>query len=95
MWIAIFVVFMLFVTGGVVAFCVIYSRNGGSAVREQTKEIDENVKDDVQAKTLEDDNDGEYEKVFPCVMIDENDETVDDNDKFLDDLIFMDLIDED
>ena len=36
-----------------------------------------------------------YEKLFPNVMIDENDENVDDFDKFIDDMIFMDLMDED
>ena len=36
-----------------------------------------------------------YKKIFPNVMIDDNDENVDDFDKALDDMMFMDLMDED
>ena len=36
-----------------------------------------------------------YEKCFPNVMIDENDVSVDDSDEFIDDMMFMDLMDED
>ena len=38
---------------------------------------------------------GGYKKLFPNVMIDENDENVDDLDKAIDDMMFMDLMDED
>lgn len=39
-------------------------------------------------------NDG-YKKLFPNVMIDDDDENVDDFDKAIDDMMFMDLMDED
>ena len=36
-----------------------------------------------------------YKKCFTNVMIDENDVSVDDSDEFIDDMMFMDLMDED
>ena len=40
-------------------------------------------------------HEGSYEKLFPNVMIDDDDENINDFDKAIDDMMFMDLMDED
>ena len=58
------------------------------------EELEDGCDDEMEEDAEGEDSSGEYDKLFPYVMFDENDET-DDDDKFLDDMIFMDLIDED
>ena len=97
MWIAIFIVFMSLLVVGVIVACVVYSKmDNGNTIADKTLEHikEKNVEEDEEMEKY-DDSSGEYEQLFPYVMFDEDDETVDDNDKFLDDMIFMDLMDED
>lgn len=108
MWIAIFVVFMSLVVVGIIVACIIYLKmdKDNAIVNENLENIkEENIEKNnekmegfIEAdEEMEEcgDSSGEYEKLFPYVMVDEDDGTVDDNDKFLDDMIFMDLMDED
>ena len=107
MWIVIYVVFMILLVAGVVAGCIIYSKmdKGNDITDKKLGHFKGKTKENVYLEDLEDvcddemeeeaegeDSSGEYDKLFPYVMFDENDETVDDNDKFLDDIIFIYLI---
>lgn len=96
MWIPIYITFMILLVGFVLLMCYLFMRKG--------KDVDvKNIpaKQDGIEKSLNERNTHKkkhnvnYKKLFPNVMIDDDDENVDDFDKAIDDMMFMDLMDED
>ena len=91
MWIPVYITFMLLMMGFVFLLCYIFTKkkkvvNAKNLQKNKTKKISSHKK--------KKQNDG-YKKLFPNVMIDDDDENVDDFDKAVDDMMFMDLMDED
>ena len=98
MWgVWVFVVFMALVVGFVFYMLYISSKKQKSEnvkTAKAKKKIKQKVKKNKKFDN-EKEQDGKYEMLFPNVMIDEDDENMEDADKALDEMMFMDLMDED
>ena len=98
MWgVWVFVVFMALVVGFVFYMLYISSKkqkNENVKTAKAKKKIKQKVKKNKKFDN-EKEQDGKYEMLFPNVMIDEDDENMEDADKVLDEMMFMDLMDED
>ena len=97
MWgVWVFVVFMAMVVGFVFYMLYISSKkqkNENANTPKVKKKVEQKVKKNKFDNEQE--QDGKYEMLFPNVMIDEDDENMEDADKALDEMMFMDLMDED
>ena len=91
MWIPVYIIFMLLLMGFVFLMCYFFTRNKKDV---NAKSLQTNKTTKISSHKKKKQNDG-YKKLFPNVMIDDDDENIDDFDKAIDDMMFMDLMDED
>lgn len=91
MWIPVYITFILLLMGFVFLLCYIFTKKKKDV---NAKNLQKNKTKKISSHKKKKQNDG-YKKLFPNVMIDDDDENVDDFDKAIDDMMFMDLMDED
>ena len=98
-WITFYIIFMILLVCFVLLMCYLFTRKGKDAdvknMPANKDSIEKRLNKKNKVSNANEKHNGNYEKLFPNVMIDDDDENVDDFDKAIDDMMFMDLMDED